>query len=106
MVYRNPYQGYSDQEYGYTDDDHLKGHYGRYNGQPGHTANGQYGQEEYIHQNGYTTQVTTGNGLKTKTGFVLSALFYSSVINIQTPWPCNCYDNELITIKATVEREV
>ena len=52
MVYRNPYQGYSDQDYGYTtDDDHLKGHYGRYNG------TGQYGQEEYIHQNGYSTQV-------------------------------------------------
>ena len=52
MVYRNPYQGYSDQDYGYTtDDDHMKGHYGRYNG------TGQYGQEEYIHQNGYSTQV-------------------------------------------------
>ena len=52
MVYRNPYQGYSDQDYGYTtDDDHLKGHYGRYNG------TGQYGQEEYLHQNGYSTQV-------------------------------------------------
>ena len=52
MVYRNPYQGYSDQDYGYTtEDDHMKGHYGRYNG----TA--QFGQEEYIHQNGYSTQV-------------------------------------------------
>lgn len=57
MVYRNPYQGYSDQEYGYTDDDHLKGHYGRYNGQAGHTNHGQYAQEEYIHQNGYSTQL-------------------------------------------------
>ena len=28
--------------------------------------------------------------------------FTVSVINIQTPWPCNCYDNELITIKAMV----
>ena len=110
MVYRNPYQGYSDQEYGYTDDDHLKGHYSRYNGQAGHTGNGQYGQEEYVHQNGYSTQVSTPTlnftGLKTMTECVLSALFYSSVINIQTPWPGNCYDNELITIKATVEREV
>ena len=71
MVYRNPYQGYSDQDYGYTtDDDHLKGHYGRYNG----TA--QYGQEEYIHQNGYSTQVgwvwisLSRRGLETIRGFV------------------------------------
>ena len=79
MVYRNPYQGYSDQEYGYTDDDHLKGHYGRYNGQAGHTNHGQYAQEEYIHQNGYSTQVlsistynTNTSQLKTMTGFVLA----------------------------------
>ena len=80
MVYRNPYQGYSDQEYGYTDDDHLKGHYGRYNGQTGQHS--QYGQEEYIHQNGYSTQVisilsytTNTTQLKTMTEFITILLF-------------------------------
>ena len=74
MVYRNPYQGYSDQDYGYTtDDDHLKGHYGRY------TGTGQYGQqEEYLHQNGYSTQVGPQDtaGLETIPECVWSALFY------------------------------
>ena len=99
MVYRNPYQGYSDQDYGYTtEDDHMKGHYGRYNG----TA--QFGQEEYIHQNGYSTQV--GWDWKQSEDLSDQQYFIVAVINIQTPWPCNCSDNELITIKATVEREV
>ena len=101
MVYRNPYQGYSDQDYGYTtDDDHMKGHYGRYNG------TGQYGQEEYIHQNGYSTQVYQYQDGKQSETLYDQHYFIVAVINIQTPWPCNCSDNELITIKATVEREV
>ena len=62
MLYRNPYGGYSDNEYGYNNNNNSsetpKGHnthgssngYGHYNG--GHSH---FGQEDWSRTNGYTT---------------------------------------------------
>ena len=59
MVYRNPYHGYSDTDYGYNNNNNNDsskggGYHGQYNGH----YNGHH-QEEYghHHHNGYTTQV-------------------------------------------------
>ena len=65
MVYRNPYHGYSDNEYGYNNNNnndepksHRHGHTlsngygGHYTG--GH-AGGHYGHEDWTQANGYTT---------------------------------------------------
>jgi len=108
MVYRNPYQGYSDQEYGYTDDDHLKGHYGRYNGQTGQHS--QYGQEEYIHQNGYSTQLAdSGDVWRTTEGgqqghHVLQAHNQTSTYRVQTnPSPQSSSGRSIV--KSQVRRE-
>ena len=72
MVYRNPYHGYSDNEYGYnnknnntgTHKSHQNGYSGHHNGghNGGHhgTNGGHYGGQdtEWTHANGYnTTQV-------------------------------------------------
>ena len=64
MVYRNPYHGYSDNEYGYNNNNNdttkgyqhqhtlSNGYGGQHNG--GH-GGGHYGHEDWTHGNGYKT---------------------------------------------------
>ena len=58
MVYRNPYHGYSDTDYGYNNNNNDSSKGGGYHGQYNGHYNGHH-QEEYghHHHNGYTTQV-------------------------------------------------
>ena len=56
-MYRNPYHGYSDNEYGYNNNvEHPKG-------QNGYVGNGHYGHGDWSQMNGYntSTQVQTYN---------------------------------------------
>ena len=77
MVYRNPYHGYSDNEYGYNNNNTSGTHKSHQNGYSGHQNGGHHGSHgghhgtrlkvktqgqdsEWTHANGYnTTQVTS-----------------------------------------------